>query len=170
MRAFLRVELTSGTGDDQRLLGVREAHNSVMQAGADLVARLFAGQGTPITHMGVGTSSEPETDQFDTGALRNEAVGDVAPLDGPVEAELAAEAFTFSVDTTRRVVTVRIRGTLSSAAAVGVVREAGLLARDGDTVRLYNRVTFAPIEKGPDHDLTMFWDVSFPYGDIQWLM
>ena len=170
MRALLRLELTSGIGDGRRLLEVREAHNSVMQAGADLIARLFAGQGTPITHMGVGTSAAPESDQFDTAGLRNEAVGDVPPLDGPVEAALPADAFTFAVDATRRVVTVRIRGSLPDAAAVGIVREAGLLARSDADVRLYNRVTFAPIEKGADHDLTMFWEVSFPYGDIQWLM
>ena len=170
MRALLRIELTSGTGDGRRVLDVRESHNSVMQAGADLVARLFAGQGTPITHMGVGTSSEPESDQFDTAALSNDPVGDAPPLEGPVEAELPPEAFTFSVDLVRRVVKVRIKGSLPDAAAVGTVREAGLLARDGATTKLYNRVTFAPIEKGPDHDLTMFWEVSFPYGDLQWLM
>ena len=49
------------------------------------------------------------------------------------------------------------------------MREAGLLSRgDGDPV-LYNRVIFAPIEKGADHELTLFWEVAFPYGDLQWL-
>lgn len=170
MRALLRLELTSRIGSDRHLVEVRESHNSVMQAGATLVARLFAGQGTPITHMGVGTSDAPETDQFNTLALVNDAVGDVPALTGAVEAELPPEAFTFADDATRRVVTVRIRGSLPDAAAVGIVREAGLIARGGDSARLYNRVTFAPLEKGPDHDLTLFWEVSFPYGDIQWLM
>jgi hypothetical protein len=170
MRATLRLELTTGVGDGRRLVEEREARNSVMQAGADLVAHLFAGQGTPITHMGVGTSSDPESERFDTGTLSNDAVGDTPPLDGATEVELPADAFTFTVDTTRRVVSVRIRGSLPNAAAVGIIREAGLIARDGDGARLYNRVTFAPLEKGGDHDLTMFWDVSFPYGDIQWLM
>ena len=49
------------------------------------------------------------------------------------------------------------------------MREAGLLSRDGDAAILYNRVTFAPITKGNDHELTLFWEVSFPYGDLQWL-
>jgi hypothetical protein len=36
-------------------------------------------------------------------------------------------------------------------------------------VILYNRVTFAPIQKGDDHELTLFWEITFPYGDLQWL-
>ena len=167
MRAHLRIELRSPSGE---VLDVREAHNSVMQAGAELVARLFAGQGNPITHMGVGTSNEPESEQFDTPALTNEAVGDAEPLADPIEAPLPVEAFTFTVDDVRRVVRVRVRGTLPAAAAVGTVREAGLIARGGDAPTLYNRVTFAPIQKGDDHELTMFWEISFPYGDLQWLM
>ena len=27
-----------------------------------------------------------------------------------------------------------------------------------------------PILKGDDHELTMFWEITFPYGDLQWLM
>ena len=34
---------------------------------------------------------------------------------------------------------------------------------------LYNRVTFAPVTKGDDHELTLFWEVEFPFGDLQWL-
>jgi hypothetical protein len=70
-------------------------------------------------------------------------------------------------------VRVRIRATLPPPAAVGRIREAGLLARpeggDGSTDVLYNRVTFAPIDKRDDHELTMFWEVEFPFGDLQWL-
>lgn len=68
----------------------------------------------------------------------------------------------------KRLVTVKIRGTMPNASAVGTIREAGLLSKgEGGTV-LYNRVTFAPLTKGNDHELTLFWDVSFPYGDLQW--
>ena len=67
-------------------------------------------------------------------------------------------------------VRVKLRGTLPAPAAVGTIREAGLISHDGDSAALYNRVTFAPITKGNDHELTMFWEVSFPYGDLQWLM
>ncbi len=166
MRARLRLELRSTAG---RTLGVREATNSVMRAGAELVARLFTGTSTGITHMGVGTSDEPESDNFNTLGLSNEAVGDLAPLQGSTEAAIAPAAFTIETDETRRVVRVRVRGTLPADAAVGTVREAGLLSRNGNGAVLYNRVTFAPITKGDDHELTLFWEVTFPYGDLQWL-
>jgi hypothetical protein len=164
MRAKLHVELTDKNGE---LVAVRDATNAVMQAGAQLVARLFAGQGAPITHMGVGTSDAEETDAFSTLTLAN---GGDAPLTGATEAAIPPEAFTFEVDTVHRLIKVRLRGTLPAAAGIGLVREAGLLSRSGETGVLYNRVTFAPISKGNDHELTLFWEVSFPYGDLQWLM
>ena len=120
--------------------------------------------------MGVGTSNEPESEEYTTTALRNEAVGDGQPLESPTEAPIPLEAFTFTVDQARRMVRVRVRGTLPAAAAVGTVREAGLIARSSEGSILYNRVTFAPIVKGNDHELTMFWEITFPYGDLQWLM
>lgn len=86
------------------------------------------------------------------------------------EAAIPAAAFSTEVDETHRVVRVRIRATLPAAAAVGTVREAGLVARNGDNAVLYNRVTFAPLTKGNDHELTLFWVVSFPFGDLQGLM
>jgi hypothetical protein len=65
---------------------------------------------------------------------------------------------------------VRIHATIPPDGAIGTVREAGLLARaTPDAATLYNRVTFAPLAKHADHELTMFWEVSFPYGDLQWL-
>ena len=167
MRAHLHIELKSAEGDT---LEVRDAYNSVMLAGADLVARLFTGQGAAVTHMGVGTSNEPETDAYDTTALTNETEGEEPALQLPVEVALPSESFTSVADPVKHVVRVRVRGTLPASAAVGTVREAGLLSREGETARLYNRVTFAPLQKGDDHELTMFWEVSFPYGDLQWLM
>ncbi len=53
MYANLRLELKTKTG---QTLEVRHVHNSVMRAGAQLIADLFAGRGAPVTHMGVGTS------------------------------------------------------------------------------------------------------------------
>ena len=168
MRAQLRLELRTVNGET---LEVRHAHNAVMRAGAELLADLFAGRGAPITHMGVGTSDTPESDAYATEQLSNEAVGDLAPLEGDTEAEIPPEAFMPpEVDEVKRVVRVRLRSTLPAEAAVGTVREAGLISRDEGGTVLYNRVTFSPINKGNDHELTMFWEVSFPYGDLQWLM
>jgi len=67
-------------------------------------------------------------------------------------------------------VRVRVRGTVPAAAAVGTIREAALVSRSGDNATLYNRVTFSPIQKTDDHELTLFWEVGFPYGDLQWLL
>jgi hypothetical protein len=164
MRAHLTVELKNRSGET---LAVRRAHNAVMQDGAKLIARLFAGTGGAITHMGVGTSDAPDGDNFATAALSNAAIGDAAPLTAPTEAAIPPEAFAIDVNEATRTVRVRVRGTLPDAAAVGTVREAGLVAHVAAEIILYNRVTFAPIIKGNDHELTLFWEVTFPYGDLQ---
>jgi len=171
MRAQVRIEVTNARSE---VVDVRQAKNAVMQAGADLVARLFAGSGSPITHMGVGTNDAPESDAYNTETLTNEAVGDLEPLVGDTEAPIPADAFDIELDEAKRLVRVRVRGTLPAAAAVGTVREAGLISRSDDdsgdiSPVLYNRVTFAPITKGDDHELTMFWEVTFPYGDLHWM-
>jgi hypothetical protein len=157
MRAHLRLELTRTDG---RLLAVRESHNSVLRTGADLLAHLFANQRTGITHMAVGTSDAPESQDFATTALT-----------ASTEVPLAADAFQVDApDPVKRIVRVRVRGTVPAASAVGTIREAALVSRAGDTATLYNRVLFAPIQKADDHELTLFWEVGFPFGDLQWLL
>jgi hypothetical protein len=186
------------------LVEVREAINAVMQSGGTLVAQLFAGAAhAGITHLGVGSSDTPETDQYSTAALTP------GPLTGGTEAPIPPEAIVIEPpNSTSRTVKVRIRATLPASAAVGTVREAGLISRapapgplpvmppgpaapspapilppspvppapipipipPAPPPVLYNRVTFAPIIKGNDHELTMFWEVTFPYGDLQELI
>ncbi|HEY3185152.1 MAG TPA: hypothetical protein VGJ77_20090 [Gaiellaceae bacterium] len=168
MRGRIHLQLRDRDG---ALVAERRATNSVMRGGAELVANLFTGDGVPINRMGVGTSDTPETDAFTTEALTNPPEPDASRLEGATEIALAPEEFTVSVDETHRLVKVRCHATLPESAAVGTLREAGLLARpdgEGDAV-LYNRVTFSPISKNDDHELTMFWEVSFPYGDLQWM-
>ena len=165
MRATLHLELKTPTGET---VAIRDAHNAVMRDGARLVADLFAKGGRGITHMGVGTSDAPE-DGFTTDHLTNDPT---AALVGGTEAAIPPEAFAQpEIDEAKRVVRVRFRASLPAGAAIGTVREAGLICRnDAAPPVLYNRVTFAPITKGDDHELTLFWDVAFPYGDLQWLM
>jgi hypothetical protein len=167
MRARLQLEVTDRDGGP---VATRCATNSVMRQGAALVADLFRGAGNPITHMGVGTSDAP-SETFETAQLTNEAGGGRPALEGATEVAIPADAFGEpQVDPARRVVHVRFRATLPDSAAVGTVREAGLLSRaEGGDAVLYNRVTFAPVEKAGDHELTLFWEVSFPYGDLHWL-
>jgi hypothetical protein len=167
MKGRIRMELRDARGE---LCAVRTADNAVMQSGARLVALLFAGQAKAgITHLGVGTSGAAETDKYATVALSNDGDG---KLVGLTEAAIPPEAITVDPpDEASRTVKVRIRATLPSGAAVGTVREAGLIARTSATEAiLYNRVTFAPLQKGGDHELTMFWEVAFPYGDLQELL
>jgi hypothetical protein len=157
-------------GPAGRVVAERDCTNAVMRNGARLIADLFAGRGTPISHMAVGTNDEPESDTFATESLENEAVGNADALEGGTDAAIPPEAFLDAeFDDVERVVRLRVRGTLPAGAAVGTVREAGLLSRSAAGDVLYNRVTFAPMEKGSDHELTMFWEVTFPYGDLQWL-
>jgi hypothetical protein len=169
MRATLHLALADRQG---RTVATRRAANPVLVTGARLVADLFSGGGSAISHMGVGTSDSAPDDVTVT-ALTNEAVGDDQALAGETTAAIAPNAFRTEVDDVRRVVRVRVRASLPDTAAVGRVREAGLLSRvtgdGGDTDILYNRVTFAPIDKGDDHELTLFWEVEFPFGDLQWL-
>lgn len=167
MRGRLHLKLRASDG---RPIAERRANNAVMRTGGELVARLFAGAGAPITHMGVGTSDAPEADSFATAALSNGGADGVEPLAGGTDVAIPAEAFVIDTDPTRRLVLVRLRATLPPAVAVGTIREAGLLARAGAATTLYNRVTFAPVSKRTEDELSLFWEVSFPYGDVQWLM
>ncbi len=160
MQARFALKLTR----NGRVIAERHTRNTVMASGAQIVASLFAGSGVPVTHMAVGISDATPEDTSLTalsnsgeGALTGETIGPVAPA-----------SIRFETDDVRRLVRVFMRATLPNAAAVGTIREAGLIARrpdpDGDT--LYNRVTFAPVVKADDHELTLFWEVEFPFGDL----
>ena len=165
MRGRLHLERRAPDG---RLVDERRASNAVMRTGGELVARLFAGAGSPITHMGVGTSDAPESDTFATAALTSGAGADA--LAGGTDVAIPAGAFVIDTDPARRVVLVKLRATLPPTVGVGTIREAGLLARAGSVTTLYNRVTFAAVTKRSEDELSLFWEVSFPYGDVQWLM
>ena len=165
MRATVRLELRNDTGD---IIDVRRAKNSVMQSGAELLANLFTGKSSKgITHMGVGISGEPENDAFVRESLTT--AGDAPDaLTGATDTPIAPADFTVKADADRRVIIVQGHATLPKAAAVGTLREAALRSQDAGT-KLDTRVTFAPIKKQDDHELTMFWEVTFPYGDLNWL-
>jgi hypothetical protein len=167
MRATVRLELRDAAGS---VVGTRDARNSVMRAGAELVANLFAGKVTvPITHMGVGTSGEPTPDQFSSASLTTAGGTPDTSLQGDTDVPIAPGDFIIKTDPDHRLVRVQLHATLPPAAAVGTLREAGLLSKKDAQSSLYNRVTFAPIEKQDDHELTMFWEVTFPYGDLNWM-
>jgi len=165
MRATVRLELRNAAGS---VIEVRQARNSVMQGGAQLIANLFTGKSAAgITHMVVGLSGDPESEPFSSTALTTTG-GTPDALTGGNEAAIVPTDFTIKTDAVKRLVLVQLHATLPPAAGIGTLREAGLISKGVQTT-LYNRVTFAPIEKQNDHELTMFWEVTFPYGDLNWM-
>jgi hypothetical protein len=166
MRALLRLELRERSGV---LLARRDAHNTVLATGGRMIADLFSGSGGPITHMAVGTSDDAP-DAVDVTALGNDDGTGAPGLAGETAVAIEPEAFTIEVDDALRRVVVRVRATLGDAAAVGTLREASLMSRREAGDVLYNRVVFPPVTKGDTHDLSLFWEVEFPFGDLQWLV
>lgn len=165
MRARLEVELRDRDGT---LLARRAARNTVLRSGGQLIADLFRGAGGPITHMAVGTSDADPTSVAVTTLANDDGTGQPG-ITGDTAVAIPPEAITTSVDEVHGRVLVKIRATLPDAAAVGTLQEAGLLSRQGAGDVLYNRVVFPAVDKGADHDLTLFWEVEFPFGDLQWL-
>ncbi|MBT2500896.1 hypothetical protein J7E25_17525 [Agromyces sp. ISL-38] len=165
MRAKLYVELRDRHG---AVLQTRAAHNTVLQTGGRLIADLFTGAGGPITHMAVGTEDADPT-SVTVAALGNDDGQGGPGITGDTAAPIPPDAFAITVDEPRSRVLVKVRATLPDAAGVGTLCEAALVSRQGGTDVLYNRVVFTPLTKGDDHDLTLFWEIEFPFGDLQWL-
>ncbi|EIV92710.1 hypothetical protein [Frankia sp. QA3] len=166
--AWLVVELHDPTGT---AIARRRAHNAVLAGGAQLVADLFRGTvgAGPVNRMTVGADPAPEVPPFATTELSPSAP-DTGELTGPRDVELAPEAFTVALDAERRRILVTARAVLPAGdpgtALRGPVAEAALLhhAEDG-TRRLYNRVAFEPVVKRPEQELSLYWEVAFPFGD-----
>lgn len=165
MKAELHLAVTTADGVK---VDERRSANTVLASGAQLIANLFSGTGSPITHMGVGTS-DAAPDDVDVVALTNDVNGVDPPLEGDTLGPIPNDAFVAAVVPERRVVQLRIRCTIPPDAAIGRIREAGLVSQTPGGTVLYNRVVFAPVDKRDDHDLTLFWEIEFPFGDLQWL-
>ena len=140
----------------RRLLASRKAHNMVLQSGANLVAKLFAGAPNtqPINTVQVGFARE--TGVADLTAL--------TPPDPPVAKEalqspVVASDFTISADQPG-MIKVIVNALFKPTVELKDVSEAGLLA--GDV--LYNQVVFEPVTLRPGQDVTFFWEINFPFG------
>ena len=151
----------------------RSRPNTVFLSGATLVSELFAGRvATPVNGMGVGTDPNPSAAPYRDVTLST--VDDAGqPLTGPVAVALDPGAITVGPDADELRVRVLIRGVLppegARAADGGPVRIAeaalGVLTADASGLaRVYNRVTFDPIPKAPEHELALYWEIFFPYG------
>lgn len=151
----------------------RAVPNTVFQSGAILVAELFSGHvSTPVNGMGVGTDPQPSAAPYESVALdTNDDAGQ--PLVGPVAVALAPDDVAVEPLPDDMRVRVTARGVIPPEGAraadggpVGIAEAAlGVLAEDGLSLdRIYNRVTFEPVPKRPEHDLALYWQVFFPYG------
>lgn len=151
----------------------RAATNTVFQSGASLVAELFSGQvATPVNGMGVGTNPQPSAPPYEAVSLdTNDEAGQ--PLVGPVAVALVPEDIVVEPRPDELRVRVSVRGVIPPEGArsadggpVAIGEAAlGLLAPDAlSLARIYNRVTFDPVPKQPEHELALYWEVFFPYG------
>jgi len=166
----LRVEVRDASGV---LVGAREVPNTVVRSGAELLAALFTGKtATPLNGFGVGTNGQPTSAPYEVPSL---AAFDEAgqPLVGPVAAPIAPDAFTVETVAAEQRVRIRARSVLPPQAANAAdgrdvaIAEAALGVLDGTGAKLaaiYNRVVFEPIPKAREHELVLYWEISFPYG------
>lgn len=168
--AWLEVELRDTAGST---IARRRAHNAVLAGGAQLIADLFRGAdgAGPVNRMAVGANPAPEVPPFATTELAASAP-DTGELSGARDVELAPEAFAVTVDADGRRILVTARAVLPAGdpgdgtGLHGPVAEAALLHQGGDGVRrLYNRVTFEPVDKRAEQELSLYWEVAFPFGD-----
>jgi hypothetical protein len=151
-RLHLRVCDTSGA-----LIAERRTRNIVLRQGAAIIASLFAGQAgaLPINTVKVGFGQEGAT--AETTAL-------VPPDDTtiPVSALTSAIAptdFTLVTDKPNSV-QVLVSSLFRPSQELTNVTEAGLMAGD----KLYNQVVFEPVTLRPGQDVTLFWEIDFPFG------
>lgn len=142
---------------DGALLAERRTRNIVLRQGAGIIASLFAGQAgaLPINTVKVGFAQEGAT--AETTAL-------VPPADNTIPATalispIAPTDFTVVSDGTASV-QVRIASVFRPSVELVDVTEAGLMA--GET--LYNQVVFEPVTLRPGQDVTLFWEIDFPFG------
>lgn len=143
---------------DGRVVDERVAHNDITLAGRSLVARLFnvreEAEVPRVSRMCVGSSGEA----FDA---RKKALGAVIGC-VPVASVEASDVTDAAGKARRR---LRITGELGTGQCNGELREAGLFTAENPENRatevMYNRVTFAPINKSSEFQLTLVWDIIF---------
>lgn len=143
---------------DGRVVDERVAHNDITIHGRSLVARLFnvktESEPPRVSRMCVGSNGDP----FDAQKNALGAVVDCVPI-ATVEETTVTDA---GSKPRRR---LRITGELGTGQGNGELREAGLFtAKDNANPAaeiMYNRVTFKPINKSPEFQLTLVWDILF---------
>lgn len=154
------------------VLARREAQNTVLRSGAELIADLLSGKAnTSLTGVAVGIDPEPSAPPYERSSLTITVDG--APVIENTVQPLAIDDADVFVDEFQ--IKLRFRSVLppgmgaptDEAATTADIGEAalGVLAEDGEHLaRIYNRVVFEPIPKRREHELTLYWEISIPYG------
>ncbi len=151
-RMILRVAAADGT-----LVAERRAGNMVLRGGATIIAALFTGAAgaKPIDTIGIGFAKDPGDAELilltPDPAKKIPAAALLTPL--------TADSFTVVADQAGSV-QVSVAARFKPTVDIDDVTEAGLLA--GDT--LYNQVIFEPVALKTGQDVTLFWQIDFPFG------
>jgi hypothetical protein len=157
--AFARGRLQLVVRDaDGAILAERRARNLVLQAGAEIVASLFAGAdgARPVDNVMVGFG----VDGADVGATTLTPPADDSIHESELRSPVMKDDFAVVTDPDSRTVRVSVATIFHPTVELADVTEAGLLAGD----RLYNQVVFEPVTLRPGQDVTFFWEIDFPFG------
>jgi hypothetical protein len=130
----------------------REVDNLITDAGRALVAQFVTGviQGTPRLFIAVGTGKKDDTSPVNAPDVKDMA------LSKQVDRAEATVAVKNSVAT----VTATLRA--AGSGAVQPLAEAGIQVEvSGRPPVLYNRVTFDVVNKSPNMEMTLSWEVTF---------
>ncbi len=130
----------------------REVDNLITDAGRGFVARFFTGviQGTPRLFIAVGTGKK-------RGAIAvNPPAAEDTALSAQVDRAEATVAVKDSVATATATLRAAGRGEVQPLAEAGIQIELS-----GHPIVLYNRVTFDVVNKSPNMEMTLSWEVTF---------
>jgi hypothetical protein len=169
-RLWLTVRSTGGV-----VCARRFACNTVMRSGAELLADLISGKvTTPFNGVAVGLDPTPASPPYETASLT------LTALDGTQALAHSASPL-MPANITKEVLQKDLKVRLSISSTIGVDRAVspdasvdrvmigeaalGIIADGGETLSvIYNRVTFEPVPKTRGNELSLFWEVDFPYG------
>jgi hypothetical protein len=126
-------------------------NNNIVLSGRDLVAKLFINEKIdPISHIAVGTGTDPVNPGADTQLQTQFFRKAIAPVD-------PTQNLTTTGDGRKKVM---ITAELDFSEANGALTEAGLFNAPTGGV-MYNRVVFPAINKTGDFKLTLIWEILF---------
>ena len=152
----LTLELRNAGG---AIVERRRVHNLITRAGRKLLADLLMGRGgisVPVQYrIAVGTGKSPESANDEQLEARVDASETLPP-----EVVVVAET-----DSVRATVTGTLEklneDTVQPLTEAGIEIDCATGEEGGIATTLFNRVTFAEVNRGPGMTLTLSWEISF---------